>query len=576
MADSSNPFKSLTFSPIPDSWEQEYDSENVFAWLTPVNDCARHAFHILVDSMITYPGSRMSDRKFIHLEGQEPMDVSSISNSDDEAEQGATTQLQWFGAFKFSTAVLPRDPAKGWFIGTGRGTLEVDVVIGPPDLGWKDYKVRGKHARLYIHKESCQPTVEAFHIMEVSGATGLKFISPWTASSSKVLEHGHKVEFGRCAYIFWHGEAFMNGMFKASLPKFMKAHHGESWAAHPILSATSTGSYLTMDQYTFSPGAFAAGSFGEVTAGWSQSGSAVAVKRFITPEPKRFTQHQKIMGLIGSHVGRARQMTRSSRLLTSRKPNIVELLHSSSDLEPAYPAIYCVYSPLAVASLENIIRSHTLNLPAQIALLMDYLRGLIYLHDEKGIMHRDIKPDNLGLRTLCPPRGIILDLDSATSEETSGDPGHGTVPYQAPEIINLRLPTKYKQPKYGRSVDVWALGVSAFCAVRAKHTRWSEYDRGSGYFRNLPGTEDPEYVLGTRLDRFHDQMEAQTAKSPFYLKYFDLLKGMTLYYPRSRIPASEALNRAAGLASVIKEMGKPAITPKGQAQGTKRKIGEVG
>ena len=228
MADPSNPFESSTISCIPDSWEQESDTDNVFAWLRPMNDFARVAFHQLVESMIEYPDSRISERRFIHLDGKEPMDTSSISSSDDQAEQGATKQPKWVGAFKFSTAVYPRDPTKGWFIGTGRGTLKVDIMIGPPDLTPKIYKIRGNHARLFIHDESCQPTVEALHSMQVSGATGTMYISQSSAVPSKVLEDGHRVEFGRCAYLFSRGNAWMNGMFKASLPKFMKAHHGKS------------------------------------------------------------------------------------------------------------------------------------------------------------------------------------------------------------------------------------------------------------------------------------------------------------------------------------------------------------
>ena len=270
-----------------------------------MNEFARHAFHLLVDGMIQNPGSRMSERRFIHLDGREPIHTSSDSSSDDTADEGATDQLRWVGAFKFSTAVHPRDLTKGWLIGTGRGTLDVDVVIGPPDLEWKKNKIRGNHARLYIHKESCQPTVEALHGMVVSGTTGVKHISQRTASSSKILEHGHQLEIGRCTYLFSHGGALMNGIFDANLPRFMEAHHGKSWAAHSMLSVTSTGSYLTMDQYTFPPGAFAAGTYGEVTAGWSQNGSAVAVKRFKYPNLSRFSQHQKIMGLIGTHVSLA-------------------------------------------------------------------------------------------------------------------------------------------------------------------------------------------------------------------------------------------------------------------------------
>ena len=235
--------------------------------------------------------------------------------------------------------------------------------------------------------------------------------------------------------------------------------------------------------------------------------------------------------------------------------------------------MYCVYSPLALANFEDIIQTHNINLPAQVALLMDYLRGLAYLHDQKGIMHRDLKPDNLGILSLCPPRGIILDLDAATSEETSDDEGQGTVPYQAPETINLRLPAIASQQSYGRSVDVWALGMSAFRALRRAHTRWSQYDRGSAYVYYLPGTTNPDFVLATRLNNFHNEVKTQSANYPPYLEYSDFLTEMTLYDPQSRFSASEALNKAESLRPGEE---KPAITPKGQVQGTKRKIGEVG
>ena len=269
-----------------------------------MNEFARHAFHLLVDDMNQNPGTRMSERKFIHVDGRESIYTScdSDSDSDDPADEGGTDELRWVGAFKFSTAVYPRDPAKGWLIGTGRGTVEVDVVIGLPDSKWTYNKIRGNHARLYIHEDSCRPTVEALHSMNVSGATGIKHIAQGTENSSKVLEHGHQVEIGRCTYLFSCGKAMTNGMFVTSLPSFMKVHHGNRWAAHRILSTTSMGTYLTMDQYTFLPRAFSEGTFGEVTAGWAQDGSAVAVKRFKSPDRLRFSKHQEIMGLIGTHV----------------------------------------------------------------------------------------------------------------------------------------------------------------------------------------------------------------------------------------------------------------------------------
>ena len=257
----------------------------------------------------------------------------------------------------------------------------------------------------------------------------------------------------------------------------------------------------------------------------------------------------------------------------SRKPNVVELLYSSCNLESAYPGIYCVYSPLALANLEDLIKPFTLNLPAQITLLMDYLRGLVYLHDQKGIMHRDIKPENLGLLSFCPPRGIILDLDAATSEETSNDPNQGTIPYQAPEIINLRLQAGASEDSYGRSVDVWALGMSAFYAFTCTHPQWSILDHATIGLR-LPGTDNPDFVLATRLKIYHQAVEILSSQFESHMPYFDLLENMTMYSPQKRFSASEALNEAEGLRQAT---GEPAMFFKEQAQahGTKRKIGEV-
>ena len=305
--DSSNdlvsPFEENIVSDIPSSWKQDYDTSNVFGWLIPLNDLACAAFHLVVDKMIKSPDSQLHERKFIHLEGMRPVRAASISGSEDEDHQEKEDQVHFFGAFKFSTALLPREPSKGWYIGTGRDKPEVDAVIGPPDSKWKDNRIRGSHARLFIHEESCLATIEALHSMEVSGSTGLKHIDQKSSNSCKVLEHGHEVLFGQCSYLYLQGEAMTNGTFRSSLSTFMKVHHqGSKWTAHPILSAPSTGAHLQFDGYTILPGAFAGGSFGEVTAGWTENGSVVAVKRFKQPNQQQLSQHLDIMGLIGHHV----------------------------------------------------------------------------------------------------------------------------------------------------------------------------------------------------------------------------------------------------------------------------------
>lgn len=111
-------------------------------------------------------------------------------------------------------------------------------------------------------------------------------------------------------------------------------------------------------------------------------------------------------------------------------------------------------------------------------------------------MHRDIKPLNLGVVALNPPRAVIFDLDAATYDRESRDHYVGTLGYLAPEMVALKKwgtapasrtealsqkdyyidcqRSRYPQatiynrchldtpPAYGRKVDVWALGVSIY------------------------------------------------------------------------------------------------------------------
>ncbi len=190
--------------------------------------------------MILNPNAYRHARKFIHVDGQAPVRSANVSGPDDQGREEETGQVQTVGAFKFSTAVYPNDPGKGWYIGTGRDKPEVDILLGPSDRKWNSNQILGNHARIYIHKESCVVMVEALHSMEITGSMGVKHLDQKTGNSSKVLEYGHRVDVGRCAYIYECGDAIANGNFDTSLPDFIKHHHGHQWRAHPILSALSS------------------------------------------------------------------------------------------------------------------------------------------------------------------------------------------------------------------------------------------------------------------------------------------------------------------------------------------------
>ena len=261
-----------------------------------------------------------------------------------------------------------------------------------------------------------------------------------------------------------------------------------------------------------------------------------------------------------------------------RKANVLRLLHVSRNLQQPIPAVFCVYSPLALASLEELPQTWFLNLPAQITFLIEYLRGLEYLHDRKGIMHRDIKPNNLGVLSFSQLKGVILDLDGATTETLSDDHKQGTISYLAPEVIDLKMGTTSKLVKYGRSVDVWALGLSFFYVLMRKHVMWNNFDDVWSRRIRLPGTNTTDFVLESRLSRFHESLGKLKARGDDIRKYVSLLEGMTAYKLEDRLSASQALNYAEDMAEDLARRGdniKMAERTSAQVvQGVKRKFGE--
>ncbi|KAG2200770.1 hypothetical protein INT47_002814 [Mucor saturninus] len=89
--------------------------------------------------------------------------------------------------------------------------------------------------------------------------------------------------------------------------------------------------------------------------------------------------------------------------------------------------------------------------------------GLEYLH-QKGIIHCDIKPDNILMTShLWSPRVLISDfgLSVYSKEKNEWPDNYGTPAYHAPEILNNEFFTE--------KVDVWALGIVLFQMVTKQH-----------------------------------------------------------------------------------------------------------
>lgn len=228
----------------------------------------------------------------------------------------------------------------------------------------------------------------------------------------------------------------------------------------------------------------------------------------------------------------------------STKTNLLSLIYSCTEFNIKYPGAYCVYSPLAIATLFDLQKRLYRNFAAQVILFLDYLQGLAYLHQNKGVMHRDIKPENLGVVSLRPLKGVIMDMDDATQIDFSNDHGKGTICYLAPEIIDLKLLSgRIPSPQpYGKAVDVWALGLTAFVIVEGGLVKWNEFDRVVTDAPTLHDTRN--FVTARRYDDFlrhRLQRIPLHPDNPRFRPYLDTIRNMLAWKSDQRITASDAL-----------------------------------
>ncbi|KAK6369465.1 hypothetical protein LTR81_027996 [Elasticomyces elasticus] len=144
-----------------------------------------------------------------------------------------------------------------------------------------------------------------------------------------------------------------------------------------------------------------------------------------------------------------------------------ELIYSNGRhmFEQDQPAdiVNIILSPLGRGTFWDMLihAKDTVDRYVALALFAQVLSGVSALH-EVDYVHRDIKPTNLAVLSLRPPKAVVLDLDQARyipnnlSKGVECTPGRGgTIGYHAPE-------TEVAGGSYGQPTDAFALGSTGF------------------------------------------------------------------------------------------------------------------
>jgi cyclin-dependent kinase len=155
---------------------------------------------------------------------------------------------------------------------------------------------------------------------------------------------------------------------------------------------------------------------------------------------------------------------KEARILQSLKhENIIPLIEAFDAEESQFVLVF----PACPLNLATLLRTNSLTKKQAHKVYSGLFSGLRYIHAQ-GIIHRDIKPDNI-LFEASDGAVKIIDFGTAWSatDKSSEPPGSkitdvGTTCYRAPEVL-------FGDKAYGTSLDMWAAGCVVAEVLRANH-----------------------------------------------------------------------------------------------------------
>lgn len=155
---------------------------------------------------------------------------------------------------------------------------------------------------------------------------------------------------------------------------------------------------------------------------------------------------------------------REARILRkSVSPHVIPLIEAFREAGSRFVLVF----PFMPFDLHGLLQKDKLSKAQVCAAIKDLFSALAFIH-ERGIIHRDVKPSNILLKSMDGPAyltdfGIAWAPDDVGSEAANSKiTDVGTTCYRPPELL-------FGNKAYGCSLDMWAAGCTVAEAVVPGH-----------------------------------------------------------------------------------------------------------